>query len=91
MVRTALPSTEGPFTLRARNVTGTQDLPLEIDRGLTVGEVSRSISALMDLPADVPWVLRDDGTSAFLDEGRSIGDQLEPGACVTMTPRTHLG
>jgi len=49
------------------------------------------IVSLMSLPADVPWALRDDGSSAYLDSERPIGDQIEPGARVTITPKTHLG
>jgi hypothetical protein len=39
----------------------------------------------------VPWVLRDEASGAFLDEGRAIGEQLRPGSKVTVTPKTHLG
>ena len=79
------------FAIRARNVMGTQELPLEIDRGLPAGDLTRSIVDLMALPEDVVWDLRDDRSSAFLDESRPVGDQVEPGARLTVTPKTHLG
>ncbi len=79
------------LTFRAADVTGTRDLPVEVQRGLDVGTVARSVASLMRLPDDVPWALRDQTSSAFLDEGRSIGEQLSPGARVTLTPKTHLG
>jgi hypothetical protein len=43
------------------------------------------------LPENVPWALRDEQTSAYLDDARPIGEQLHPGARVTVTPKTHLG
>jgi hypothetical protein len=45
----------------------------------------------MSLPSDVPWALRDDATSAFLDDGVAIGDQIRTHARLTVTPKTHLG
>ena len=87
------PSSPSPdvFSIRARNVMGTQELPLEVDRGLPAGDLTRSIVDLMALPEDVVWDLRDDRSCAFLDESRSIGDQVETGARLTVTPKTHLG
>ena len=79
------------LAFRATNVTGTREMPLEVQRGLPAGDVAESIANLMALPDDVPWVLRDDRSSAFLDEDLPIGEQLAPGARVTITPRTHLG
>lgn len=75
----------------AANVTGTQELPIEVGPGLSVRSVTDSIAHRMALPGDVPWTLRDDGSSTYLDEDRPIGDQIEPGSHVTITPKTHLG
>ena len=75
----------------AANVTGTQEVPIEIGPGLSVRAVTDSIAHRMALPGDVAWSLRDDASSAYLDENRSIGDQIEPGSHVTITPKTHLG
>jgi hypothetical protein len=79
------------LTIRAGNVTGTQDIPLEISPDLSVRSVTDSIAHRMVLPTDVTWTLRDDSSSAFLDEDAPIGDQLERGAHVTITPKAHLG
>ena len=79
------------LAFRAGNVTGTRELPLEVGRGTTAGEVADGIARMMSLPDDVAYALRDDRSSAFLDEGSPIGDQLAPGARVTITPKTHLG
>ena len=75
---------------RVANVTGTRELPLEVNRHLSVGDVTGSIAELMSLPDDVAWALRAD-RGQFLDERGAIGEQLAPGAQVTITPRTHLG
>ena len=76
---------------RAANVTGTQEVPIEVVPGLSVRSLTDSIAHRMALPGDVPWSLRDDGSSTYLDEDRPIGDQIEPGTHLTITPKTHLG
>ena len=81
---------EQRFTFRASNVTGTRELPIEVRRNLRVGDVASSIADLMALPDDVTWSLRGD-RGQFLAEDAVIGDALEPGSHVTITPRTHLG
>jgi hypothetical protein len=81
----------GPMIFQATNVTGSQSIPVEVNGGLTVRSVTESIAHRMALPDDVVWALRDDGSSAYLDDTRPIGDQVTPGARVTITPKTHLG
>ena len=83
--------TSDVMQFHAANVTGTQDLPIEVGRGLSVRSVTDSIAHRMALPSDVAWSFRDDGSSAYLDEDRPIGDQIEPGAHLTVTPKSHLG
>jgi hypothetical protein len=78
------------LSFRATNITGTRELPLEVRRDLSVSDVTNSLAEMMGLPDDVAWALRAD-RGEFLDESRSIGESLEPGANVTLTPRTHLG
>ena len=63
----------------------------EVEPSAPVGAVAAALASRMRLPNDVPWGLRDDTTSAFLDEARAIGEQIAPGANVTITPKTHLG
>ena len=60
-------------------------------RDLPVGQVARTVAGLMALPTDVDWQLRRDDRAAFLREQDPIGEQLEPDARVTLSPRTHLG
>jgi hypothetical protein len=78
------------LAFQATNVTGTQELPVEFRRNLSARAVTDSIANRMALPDDVPWTLRDDDSSAYLDEERPIGDQIAPGARLTITPKTHL-
>jgi len=80
------------FDLQATDVTGTHSiLARDVQRTLSAGDVARSLAAVMLLPDNVPWSLRDEGSSAFLDDDRPIGEQVEPGAKVTITPKAHLG
>jgi hypothetical protein len=67
--------------MRARNVP----------RSIPAGIIARSLAARLRLPDNVPWTLRDDSTSVFLDEGRAIGEQIQQDSKVTLTPMTHLG
>jgi hypothetical protein len=83
-------ATNEMLAFQAANVTGTQEIPIQIGRGVSVRSVTESIAHRMALPDDVAWTLRDDGSSSYLDEQRSIGDQIQPGAHVTITPKTHL-
>ena len=80
----------GMLAFHAANVTGTQQIPVEFGRDLSVRTVTDSIRHRMTLPDDVSWSLRNDGSSAYLDEDRPIGDQVEPGDHLTITPKTHL-
>lgn len=80
------------FSFEAADVTGTQRLIAnDVQRSLPAGTVARALAARMALPENVPWALRSDSTSAFLDDDQSIGEQIERGAKVTVTPKTHLG
>lgn len=79
------------LSLHVTDVTGTRDLPVEVQRGLPAGEVARSLASRMQLDGSVPWALRDDRSCTYLDDERPIGDQLEPEAQATLTPKTHLG
>jgi hypothetical protein len=78
------------LAFQAANVTGTQQIPVEFGRDLSVQSVTDSIAHRMSLPDDVSWSLRNDGSSAYLDEDLPIGDQVEPGDHLTITPKTHL-
>ncbi len=80
-----------PLRFLASNITGTQSVPIEVNGGLSVRAVTDSIVDRMALPDDVGWALRDDESSAYLDDAEPIGAQIGPGTRVTLTPRTLLG
>ena len=74
------------------DVTGTISLEKENVQGsLPAGAVASSLAAEMQLPENVPWGLRNDETSDFLKDDKPIGEQIETGESVTVTPKTHLG
>jgi len=95
MHRTTLPTDAATVpdavSFLAGTVTGSQELPVEFGARLPVRAVADSLAHRMSLPGDVAWALRDDRSSQYLDDDRPIGDQVEPGSHVTITPKTHLG
>jgi hypothetical protein len=80
------------FSFEAGDVTGTHRVTAnDVQGSLPAGAVARALASRMALPDNVPWALRDERTSAYLDDARPIGEQIAPGARVTVTPKTHLG
>jgi hypothetical protein len=79
------------LVFHAANVTGSQEIPVEFGADLPARSVTDAIAHRMALPSDVTWSLRDDGSSVYLDDDRPIGDQIGPGAHVSVIPKTHLG
>jgi hypothetical protein len=85
---------DGParFSFEAADVTGMHRVVAsDVQGSLPAGAVARALAARMALPDNVPWALRDEQTSAYLDDARPIGEQIATGAKVTVTPKTHLG
>jgi len=76
----------------ATDITNTMRVKAQgVQSGTPVSAVAKSLAASMRLPVNVPWAIRDDRTSRFLDDFRPIGDQIEPDSSVTICPKTHLG
>ena len=85
-------SRRGNLRFFASDVTGTHTLsPSDVDESSPAGTVAAALASQMQLPENVPWALRDDSSSVYLDDAVPIGEQLEPGAQVTITPKAHLG
>lgn len=83
-----------PATLRftATDVTGTHSIEASrVEPSLPAGAIARSIASRIGLPDDVPWALRLDSTSAYLEDDVAIGDQIQNDSNITIFPRTHLG
>ena len=84
--------TSSMMSFLVHDVTGTLSLEKENVQGsLPASAVASSVASEMQLPENVPWGLRNDDTSEFLDDKKPIGEQIEPGSRVTVTPKTHLG
>jgi len=82
----------GTFHFEARDVTGTHILEARnVQRATPAGAVASALAARMALPRNVPWMLRDDTTGAVLDESKPVGEQIESGAKVVLSPKAHLG
>ena len=80
------------FDFEAADVTGTHALSARnVQRSSPAGAVARALAARMALPQHVPWTLRHDESGAYLDESLPIGEQIEEGAKIVLTPRAHLG
>jgi len=76
----------------AYDVTGHHSVDAkDIQSSLPVSAVASSLASQMHLPDNVPWGLRDDATSLFLDDAMPIGEAVKPDARLTITPKTHLG
>lgn len=84
------PPRSSAFRVLAIDVTGTLEMEAELQPTVPAGAAARTLAQRMELPTDVPWALRDD-RGAFLNDERQLSEQLESGARVTLTPKTHLG
>lgn len=83
---------ESEFSLEAIDVTGTITLrTTDMKPSTPAGDAAKTIASRMQLPSNVPWGLRSDLTGAFLTENEALGDQIETGQRVVVTPKTHLG
>ncbi len=86
------PRAQDVFRFIATDVTGTTELEVgDLQSSLPVSAVARTVADRMSLPDNVPWALRDESTSVYLDDDVAIGDQIDADARVAITPRTHLG
>jgi hypothetical protein len=79
------------LSFRAEDVTGSHAAVVSVQPSLPASAVTRSLVAQLELPDHTPFGLRNESTGAFLDDSRSIGEQIEPGATLTVTTKTHLG
>jgi hypothetical protein len=91
-VSTASEALDGAMlSFQAEDVTGSHAAVVTVQKSLPAEAVTRSLVVQMALPDNMPYGLRDEKTGAFLDDRRSIGEQIEPGGKVTVTTKTHLG
>ena len=81
---------EPMIRFRAHGVTGSEAIDVEFQRSMPSAAVAESLAEMLAMPTDIPWGLRNDRSSAYLDD-RPIGEQIESDATVSLTPKTHLG
>ena len=90
-VATAEMAEPDTMDFEVKDVTWGQTLEAEdIQRSAPAGAVARALASTMSLPGEA-WALRNDATAEYLDDETPIGEQLQPGAEVTLTPKAHLG
>ena len=83
---------EGRIRFRATNVVGDEAIEVSFDRRLRVGDVIPVLADRMMLSATAPaYALRSERLGRYLEDEKSIGDQVEEDEEVTLTPKTHLG
>ena len=81
----------GVLSLELSDVTGTHSVVAEdVQHSLPAGAVARAVANQFSLPENVPWSLHDD-RGAFLDDEAPIGEQVDTGAKLWVSPKTHLG
>jgi len=79
------------LNFKARDITGTHVFDARgIHGGMAVSAVAASLAATMRLPRNVHWTLRDDATSAYLEDSKPVSEQLRPHSRVTVAPKTHF-
>ncbi len=85
-------STPADPTIRftANTVTGAQGVDVQFQATTPASAVAQSLAEMLGMPSDVPYGLRDDASSVYLDD-KPIGSQIEPGAVLSVTPKAHLG
>ena len=80
------------FHFEAPDVTGTRVLEAHnVQRATPARAVAAALASRMALPGNVPWIMRDDITGAVLEDEKPIGEQIESGAKVVLSPKAHLG
>ena len=76
---------------KANDVTGSRLAEVsDVQGSAPAGAVASALAEQMRLPANVPWSLRD-SRSRVLDDQTPIGEQIDPGETLTVTPKAHLG
>ena len=80
------------LSFEVSNVTGTKEFSISgVDPLLSAEMVAKGLAEELELPQNVPWQLRDDESAEFLQGDVEIGDQIQSGAHLSLTPKAHLG
>jgi hypothetical protein len=80
------------LNFQAYDVTGSFSVDVkDIQGAIPVSTMAATVATMLHLPENVPYALRDDFSSQYLDDAMPIGDAIKSGARLTITPKTHLG
>ena len=78
------------LSLELSDVTETHQMVFNGQRSVPADAVARVAASRMSLPENVPWSLLD-SQGSFLDGTAPIGDQVQEGARLWVSPMAHLG
>src|SRR5438105_10193491 len=83
-------TTTATVSFTARDITGLHEITVDdMPAAAPAGEVARSLADRLNLPANVPWRLRNDTSAEYLKDDLELAGQLpETGAQLKITPRT---
>jgi hypothetical protein len=85
-------SSDETLAFEAEDVTGTLTVEAkDVSRSAMAGAVAKALAQRMALPPNVPWIIRENRTGSYLNENKPIGDQIQTGDRVSLSPKTHLG
>lgn len=79
------------LTLEVENVTRTRSVTATFQSAVRVGDAAAALASRLSMPSGVPYALRSNRTAGYLEDGKSLGEAVEPGDKLCVTPKCHLG
>ena len=78
------------LTVEVQNVTRSRSVQATFQSTLRADAAAAALASRLALPANVPYSLRT-SKAAYLEDTKTLGEQVTPGERLTLTPRSHLG
>ena len=79
------------LTVEVQTVTRSRRCTATLHRDVHADKAAASLAARLQLPANTPYALRSSRTAGFLDDAKTLGEQVEQNERLTLTPKSHLG
>jgi len=79
------------LTVEVQTVTRSRRCTATLHRDVHADAAAATLAARLQLPANTPYALRSSRTAGFLDDSKTLGEQVEPNERLTLTPKSHLG
>jgi hypothetical protein len=79
------------LTVEVQTVTRSRRCTATLHRDVHADAAAATLAARLQLPANTPYALRSSRTAGFLDDAKTLGEQVTPGERLTLTPKSHLG